>query len=101
MIDRDAIANALGFSRKDIDMVLDLFVADATASLEQLDRAVEQNDLAKLLDAAHAIKGSAGNFKLEDLYEEAMKIEAAAKAGLADFDYETGARRLRELLGEV
>lgn len=81
MIDRDQIAAQLGFQRSDIDMLLAMFSKNAATSLEEMQKMIDGNNMQGVADAAHAIKGSAGNLKLNDIYTLAMTIEMAAKNG--------------------
>lgn len=81
MIDRDQIAAQLGFQRSDIDMLLAMFSKNAATSLEEMQKMIDENNMQGVVDAAHAIKGSAGNLKLNDIYTLAMTIEMAAKNG--------------------
>ena len=101
MIDRDAIAQALGFTRSDIDMVLELFLHDAHASVKAIGAAIESEDYATIADAAHAVKGSAGNFRLDAIYEHTKALEAAAKNGDTGYDYPAALSQLETLLSEV
>jgi HPt (histidine-containing phosphotransfer) domain-containing protein len=101
MIDRDAIAQALGFARSDIDMVLELFLHDAHASVKAIGTAIEAKDYAAIANAAHAIKGSAGNFRLAAIYEHTKALEAAARNADAAYDYPAALSRLETLLSEV
>ncbi len=79
MIDRDQIAAKLGFKRSDVDMLLAMFSKNAATSLEEMQKMIEEENMQGVADAAHAIKGSAGNLKLDDIYTLAMTIEMAAK----------------------
>lgn len=79
MLDRDQIAAQLGFQRSDIDMLLAMFSKNATTSLEEMKKMLDEKSMQGVADAAHAIKGSAGNLKLDDIYTLAMTIEMAAK----------------------
>ena len=79
MIDRDQIAAKLGFKRSDVDMLLAMFSKNAATSLEEMQKMIDEGNMQGVADAAHAIKGSAGNLKLDDIYTLAMTIEMAAK----------------------
>jgi HPt (histidine-containing phosphotransfer) domain-containing protein len=60
-------------------MLLAMFSKNAATSLEEMQKMIDENNMQGVADAAHAIKGSAGNLKLNDIYTLAMTIEMAAK----------------------
>jgi PAS domain S-box-containing protein len=75
-----------------------LFVTHSTEMLQALHDAAAARDAAAVSSAAHAIKGSIGNFTQGPAFEMARTIEKAADAGdldaacalLSDFDREVG-----------
>lgn len=99
-IDKDAIASKLGFKRSDFDMILVMFIQNATASLEEMKSAIQNRDMQGIADASHAIAGGAGNIQLNDIYELAMTIELAAKKG-EDIDYHQCHKQLIGLLDTI
>jgi len=99
-IDRDQIAAQLGFKRSDIDMLLAMFSKNAAASLQEMQTMIAEGNMQGIADTAHAIKGSAGNFKLEEIYASAMAIELAAK-NCEDEDYRKRYEQLRVLLDSL
>lgn len=97
LVNRDLIAEQLGFKRSDVDMLLAMFCKNATSSLHEMHTMIEDNNMQGISDAAHAIKGSAGNLKLDDIYELAKTMELAAKAD-EDFDYRSCYQQLKAML---
>lgn len=79
-MNRDELATELGFKRSDIDMLINIFKKNAKSSLEQMHIKMNQNDMQGVADAAHAIKGSAGNLKLNEIFELSKNIEMMANA---------------------
>ena len=96
-IDRDYIAEQLGFTRKDIDMLLTMFQKNASTSLEEMQKMIEKQNMQGIVDTAHAISGSAGTLKLDGVYQLAKDIEMAAKTGQS-IDYHLYCNRLKTLL---
>ena len=96
-IDRNYIAEQLGFSHKDIDMLLTMFHDNANSSLEEMHKMIEKQDMKGIVDTAHAISGSAGTLKLDEIYELAKNIEMAAKLKQS-IDYHVHYKRLKTLL---
>lgn len=97
MVDRDQIAAQLGFKRSDIDMLLTVFNKNATASLDEMQSMILEGNIQGIMNTAHAIKGSAGNLRLEDIYTLAMNIELSARGG-EEIDYQAHYEQLSQLL---
>ena len=86
-LDYEKMAKAIGLKSKHMPMLLESFLEEASISVIKLDTAITANDLVNIAADAHAIKGSAGNLRLNELYEMSKDMELAAKANDADFDY--------------
>jgi HPt (histidine-containing phosphotransfer) domain-containing protein len=61
--------------------VIDVFVVDAPVMVTRLRKAAAGGEVAELAAAAHAIKGSAGNFSQGEVYERARALEMRARSG--------------------
>jgi len=75
MIDRDTLAKELGFERSDVDMILNMFKKNAETSLEKMKIAIRDKNLKNIMDEAHAIKGTAGNLMLSEIFTLCEQIE--------------------------
>ena len=95
MIDIKKIAQTLEFDVEDVEMLVDMFLDDATGSLDSVQTALESEDFQELKNIAHAIKGSALNLMLEDIADIALKIELLAKEE-SEADYKTMFQTLKE-----
>jgi len=62
-----------------LDDMIGLFLAEVPKRLQALNHAVASNDLAALADAAHAIKGMAAHFCVDDLCQLAASLEQQAR----------------------
>ncbi|RLA70894.1 MAG: Hpt domain-containing protein [Epsilonproteobacteria bacterium] len=96
-INRDEIAQQLGFRREDIDMLINMFCKNAAVSLEQMKQMITDGNLNGIADAAHAIKGSAGNLKLDSIYTLAYTVEMQAKS-TGNENFETLYLKLKDLI---
>jgi len=83
-IDRDAMLHRLGGDESLFADVARLFREDAPARLEALDEALAARDAVLLREAAHALKGAAGNLSAHGLLEAARELEALALSGSLD-----------------
>jgi two-component system sensor histidine kinase/response regulator len=81
-----------------------LFRAEAPQRLAALKFALARGDASALGSAAHALRGSAGNFMATETVAAALSLEMAADNGdwvLADSLVETLTRSVERLLGEL
>ena len=97
IVDRDALADKLGFTRNDIDMLIAMFHTNAHSSLEEMQKSIEVKDMQGIIDTAHAISGGAGTLGLDDIYKISKELEIAAKRE-ERLDYPAYYKRLKILL---
>lgn len=86
-IDHDALAAAIGIKNHYVPMLLESFKEESCALLETLYMAIQEMNYDKIRSTAHAIKGSSGNIKLNEVYEMAKEMEFAAATKKDDFAY--------------
>lgn len=87
-INYDEMALSIGLKPKHIPLILASFKSETTTLLNALKEHIAAKDYDKIKSSAHAIKGSAGNLKLNEIYEIAKEIEAACLEEKSDFKYE-------------
>jgi HPt (histidine-containing phosphotransfer) domain-containing protein len=61
--------------------IIDVFLEDAPQRIERVRRALGARDAEDLYNAAHALKGSAGNFSAPNVVGHARRLEALALEG--------------------
>jgi len=98
-INLQAIADELEFDLEDVEMLYEVFLADATESLKALKSAVANSDYEAIFTNAHAIKGSAGNILLRDIQQAAQAMEEPARAGV-DAPYQELYEKLSTLVAQ-
>jgi HPt (histidine-containing phosphotransfer) domain-containing protein len=86
-IDHDELAAAMGLKKHYIAMLLESFKEESLALLDAFHRAIEEMEYDGIRSSAHAIKGSSGNIKLNEVYEMAKEVEFAAANRRNDFEY--------------
>jgi HPt (histidine-containing phosphotransfer) domain-containing protein len=74
----------LGLSKEEMAELLALFVDSCRNDLEQMSTALAAEDARGVSEAAHSIKGAAGNMRFEQLYEMARSIEEDARQRILD-----------------
>jgi PAS domain S-box-containing protein len=96
MIDKEELCDILQVSDAQLQQLLDVYRDKMKQSLQALQEAVMEHDLKRITLLAHSIKGSSGNFRLETMTQLAERIELAARADKAGFDYEAQYTKLVE-----
>lgn len=99
-VDVENIANELDFDVEDIEMLLEVFLESSKESLEQMEDALNSNDLETLYQSAHGIKGSASNILLNNISDIAKDIELNAKKNI-DMDYKGKVAELSNLINSI
>ena len=87
-IDKENLLEELALSEDELRMLLELFLKKRDALLTELENAINKRDMPHIAKIAHNIKGSSGNFRLEEIQKVASQIEQMAKELHEDFDYE-------------
>ena len=59
--------------------LVELLVETGTSDLEKLQSAIDEGDAEKAVNAAHSLKGAAGNLGLMELHKVAEDIEEKAR----------------------
>lgn len=106
-LDQAALLEGVNGNRKLFCELVDLFAADTPKLLSGIQRAIARNDAVRLKEAAHALKGSVGNFdpgapfeavrKLESIGRENKLAEAPAALAAAKAEIARVMRGLRQL----
>ncbi len=82
--------------RKLVRTLVNAFREDCPRMMSRIRSAIRARDAAALADAAHALKGSVGNFGASAAFETAREVEKLAREGKLD-----GARELGAMLEEA
>jgi len=77
--------------------LIEIFKGDCPERLTEISRAIKEKDFKALDEAAHALKGSAGNLGLTRVHELSYKLEKMGKAE----DIKGADEALKELEGEI
>lgn len=106
-LDVAALLEGVSGDRKLLRELIELFLADAPRLLARVKRAIVRGDADRLKQAAHALKGSIGNFGSASAFEAARRLETfgrekdltAARSAIDAFELEV--KKLRQALGEL
>ncbi len=84
----DEMAKKIGLKVAYMPMLIESFLEESIPTLENLRESITSRDYASIKSQAHSIKGSAGNLRLDEIYEMAKEMELSATAHKIDFEYE-------------
>jgi len=79
--DEAALLERLSGDRKLLLELIEMFLAGSPKMLSRIQKAMAARDAIKLQQAAHALKGSVGNFVAKEAYEAARELEMLARDG--------------------
>jgi len=74
------IVNQAGFTEQEAREVLNEYLEEIPLMIENLSKAVSEEDYSLIITKAHLLKGSSANLRIYDLNELALKLEDAAKS---------------------
>ncbi|MBU1169920.1 MAG: Hpt domain-containing protein [Proteobacteria bacterium] len=74
-----ALGESLGLEEDEFIEIVEIFVETAVSDIKKLECALPSNDFAAVSDAAHSLKGSAGNLGFMDISRLSATIEDKAR----------------------
>jgi signal transduction histidine kinase/DNA-binding response OmpR family regulator/HPt (histidine-containing phosphotransfer) domain-containing protein/HAMP domain-containing protein len=105
----EVILARIGGDRVLLHELVDLFLAQASGTLAELRRALDEGDAGKLEQAAHLLRGSASNFGPGAVPQSALALEQMGRSGVLDGaptrlaeltrDLEDLSRNLKSMIG--
>ena len=99
-MDRDKLTVKLGFKRSAIDILINIFKKNTNVLLKEMHAMIKQNNIQGIADAAHAIKGSAGNLKMGKIFELSKNIEIIATT-MKNEEYKVHYIQLNKIIHEL
>ena len=97
-LDLQRLKEELHLEDDELMLLLQTFVKKMKKSLPVLAEAIEQKDLYKVSLEAHSIKGSASNFRFEELEGLSACMEDAARKEDKDFEYDDSLAQMEEIV---
>ena len=99
-MDFKALAENLGLEEEEYMERIELFVERSMSDLEKLEAAIKGRNAETAAEAAHSMKGAAGNLGIMDFYKSAAKIEMEAREGRLE-KFSGAIQSLRNSLGAI
>lgn len=91
----------LMLSADELIMLIELFIKKMAKQMPELEDAIQACDYKKIALIAHSIKGSSGNFRLEEVQEDSSKIEKMAKSEESDYNYKAMFEKIKNRLSKI
>lgn len=99
-IDLEQIANKLDFELEDVKMLMEVFLETTDELMDELQKAIYENDLKKIYTLSHTIKGSSSNLTLVNISSLAAEIEQKSRAK-KDINYRDKFEDLKRLIVNI
>jgi len=100
-LNHDEMATAIGLKVKHIPILVNSFIDESTPILESLKEAIQDRNYSSIKSYAHAIKGSAGNLRFNEVYEMSKEVEFAGSDAKEDFEYEAYFTAINNAIGTI
>src|SRR5271154_2512725 len=84
VIDMKDVLERVQGDKELLDELFDIYQEDFVAKRKALGEAIDANDIVKIKEVAHSMKGSSGNISAKPLYAQCLKLETLAKEGKTD-----------------
>jgi HPt (histidine-containing phosphotransfer) domain-containing protein len=97
----EKLSQELMLNDDELIMLVELFLKKMSKQIPELEAAIKSKDYKKIALIAHSIKGSSGNFRLEEIQEQSEKIEKMAKAKDKKYDYESAFEKIKSRLAKI
>ncbi|NOR58234.1 MAG: Hpt domain-containing protein [Sulfurimonas sp.] len=100
-LSHDDMASAIGLKLKHIPILITSFLQETPPILQALEEAINSKDYPAIKAHAHAIKGSAGNLRFDEIYEMSKELEFAASDANLDFEYAAYLQALKDAVATI
>ena len=97
----EEMAKEIGLRVKHMPILIDSFLQESPPILEALQEAINTEDFLSIKEQAHAIKGSAGNLRFNEVYEMSREMELSAADENRDFDYEAYMEAVKKVISTI
>lgn len=100
-LDLYKLTQELMLSESELLMLANLFIKKMSKQIPEMQEAILAKDYSKMALIAHNIKGSSGNFRLEDVQEDSTEFERMAKKENSNYNYEEVFEKIKNRLLEI
>lgn len=82
MMNSKELAENAGLEKGELLGLMKIFIERSLLDLNRLQASIDKGNLQGVVEAAHSIKGAAGNLSFDDIYQIAKDIEMRARANI-------------------
>jgi CheY-like chemotaxis protein len=100
-LDAQKLSKELMLTQDELILLLRLFIKKMQTTLPQLKEAIDKREYKKIALKAHSIKGSSGNFRIEELLKHSAEMEQMAKNAIGEYDYEETFQRIKTKIDSI
>ncbi|MFT5836456.1 MAG: HPt (histidine-containing phosphotransfer) domain-containing protein [Sulfurimonas sp.] len=100
-ISHEDMANAIGLNIKHIPILLNSFLQETPSILKALEEVINEKNYSGIKKHSHGLKGSAGNLRLNEIYEMSKELESAASEANRDFEYEVYLQAIKDAVATI
>lgn len=88
-------------SEDELNMLVRLFIKKMSTQIPELFESIQKKDYKKISLIAHSIKGSSGNFRMQELQKITSEVENKAKNKDINYDYASMFEKIQDILNSI
>lgn len=100
-LDREKLCKELMLNHEELALLFGVYKKKMGALLPELEKAIQEQEHAKIALLAHNIKGSSANFRIASLQKIGAAMEDAAKEGDTTYLYEESYARMKTVVEKM
>lgn len=100
-LDTKKLQEELKLSKDELLMLLKLFLKKMNEIIPQLYNAIESQNYIKISNLTHSIKGSSGNFRIQELQDLAAQMESQAQKKESGFPYSDVLKKIEKIVLKI
>ncbi|WP_373036523.1 Hpt domain-containing protein [Sulfurimonas sp.] len=100
-LNHEDMAENISINIKYIPILINSFIKESAIIMQTLETAVKDRNFSEIKSNAHAMKGSAGNLRFNEIYEMSKEMEFAATDLKEEFEYEAYMEALNNAIATI
>ncbi|MEO1938760.1 MAG: response regulator, partial [Sulfurimonas sp.] len=100
-VDVTQLKKELMLTQEELLILLELFIRKMEMTLPELYEAIKLKDYKKIALKAHSIKGSSGNFRIDELRKMSTEMEQMAKSNDEVYNYEFTFEKIKRRIADI
>jgi len=100
-LDVSKLTKELMLTKEELTFLLDLFLKKMKKALPELEASIKKRAYKEIALKAHSIKGSSGNFRIEELLKYSQEMEMMARQENREYDYEETFQKIEQKIASI